>query len=645
MLVTQYSMKPVEAVGMLKIDFLGLKTLTSIQKALDAIEHNHGEKIDWINLDLEDPMAFALLNQGKTLGVFQLESGGMQELAKQLHIDKFEEIIAVGSLYRPGPMEMIPSFVSRKHGREAIEIDHPLMQDALAETYGIMVYQEQVMQIASLLASYTLGEGDVLRRAMGKKDKEEMARQRKKFRKGASAKGIDDETAMKIFDKIEKFASYGFNKSHAAAYGYLTYVTAYLKAHYPKEWLAALMTSDREDLTKVAKIIREAQAMGIPILSPDINESGKEFVAAALGIRFAITAIKGVGEGVVEVILQERTAKGPFTSLYEFFKRIDTQKVGKKVIEYLIEGGCFDFTGWSRQQCLESVDPMYEAAARAQKDEAKGVLSLFALVEGEQEAHFLKIPEAKEKTSKHRILKRENELLGFYLTGHPLDDYKPHFARLSCIPLAEFAELGDEGVGRAAFSIESVQVKIATKTQRKFAILTISDGVERFELAVWSDLYEEKQHLLGENQLLYAILQVDRQQGEMRLQCRWMEDLTKVNEESLKICDGVYDRCRMQAKIFERREKKTSFQKTEPPPPSRKLCLQVDAAQMKCSHVLALKTLFRNFSGSTPIDIEFFDQNGKIGLLSIDANWGVQFNRELEERIKVISPCATIYWE
>ncbi len=236
MAVTQYSMKPVESVGMLKIDFLGLKTLTSIQHAVDAIRKRQGKQVDWMNLRLDDPLTFDLFNQGKTMGVFQLESGGMQDLCRQLHIDKFEEIIAVGALYRPGPMEMIPSFIQRKHKKEVIELDHPWMHDILAETYGIMVYQEQVMAIASRLAGYTLGEGDVLRRAMGKKDREEMAGQREKFRLGALAKGIDEARSMAIFDKVEKFASYGFNKSHAAAYAYLSYVTAYLKANYPGEW-------------------------------------------------------------------------------------------------------------------------------------------------------------------------------------------------------------------------------------------------------------------------------------------------------------------------------------------------------------------------------------------------------------------------
>ncbi len=304
--VTQYSMKPVELVGMLKVDFLGLKTLTAIQTCVNSIYENTGKKIDWVNLPFDDSNTFDLLNQGKTSGVFQLESAGMQELARNLHLDKFEEIIAVGALYRPGPMDMIPSFINRKHKREPIEYDHPWMVDILSETYGIMVYQEQVMQIASKLARYSLGEGDVLRRAMGKKDAAQMAKEREKFRTGALENGIDEATSMRIFDKMEKFASYGFNKSHAAAYGYLSYVTAFMKANYPGEWMAALMTCDSDDITKLGKFIREAQSMGIAILSPDINEAQGNFIATPQGIRFAMNGIKGVGEGVVEAIVAER---------------------------------------------------------------------------------------------------------------------------------------------------------------------------------------------------------------------------------------------------------------------------------------------------------------------------------------------------
>ncbi|MES2344350.1 MAG: DNA polymerase III subunit alpha [Chlamydiota bacterium] len=638
MAVTQFSMKPVEAVGMLKIDFLGLKTLTSIKCAVNAVQKNASVFIDWVNLDLENEATYKLLNQGKTLGLFQLESGGMQDLTRQLHIDKFEEIIAVGALYRPGPMEMIPSFINRKHGREPIDIDHPLMADILSETYGIMVYQEQVMQIASRLANYSLGEGDVLRRAMGKKDHEEMARQREKFRIGALENKIDEETSMRIFDKVEKFASYGFNKSHAAAYGYLSYVTAYFKANYPKEWMAALMTCDRDDITKVAKIIRESQAMGIAVLPPDINESGKEFTATAQGIRFAMTGIKGVGEGVVESVVEERNQKGPFESLYDFIKRIDVRKVGKKVVEHLIESGCFDFTKWSRQALIESVDPIYLTASREQKEAARGILNLFSLMEDQEENRFLIPPQEKEQVSRQKILRRENELLGFYITGHPLDEYRAYLQRLSCVPLSQISEMSHDSVFRSAFIIESVAVKISAKNQRKFAILTIGDGIDRFEVPVWSDLYEEKHHLFIESQVIYAVLQVEKPEGEIKLQCRWLDDLTKVDEAMIVSCDNAFDRAKRQVKMNEYKDKnfpsKRSVEVKKTAPQLSKLVLKIDADCVRFSHILEFKKLFRSSSGTTSVHIEFVNHEGKVGGILIDSKWGIEVTPALEDKLR-----------
>jgi DNA polymerase-3 subunit alpha len=649
MAVTQYSMKPVESVGMLKIDFLGLKTLTAIQHAVSAIKKRRGKEIDWVNLPLDDQPTYDLLNEGRTMGIFQLESGGMQDLVKQLHIDKFEEIIAVGALYRPGPMEMIPSFINRKHKREVIEIDHPLMHDILSETYGIMVYQEQVMAIASKLAGYTLGEGDVLRRAMGKKDKEEMARQREKFKMGALAQGIDEANSMAIFDKVEKFASYGFNKSHAAAYGYLSYVTAYLKANYPGEWLAALMTSDRDDLSKVTKHIHEAQTFAIPILPPDVNESGSEFVATAKGIRFAMSGIKGIGEGVVEAILQERDKAGFYQSLYDFIKRIDTRKVGKKVIEHLIEAGCFDSTGWSREAMLLSVDPMYEEALREQKDAAKGVMNLFALIETDQNSRFNTPPLVKEKFSRQKVLRREHELLGIYLGGHPLDDFRQQLQRLSCVPLKELESLPEQSVCRIAFIIEGVVVKISQKSQRKFAILTVGDGIERFELPIWPDLYDEKGVLIQENQLLYAVIQKENQEGQMRLQCRWLDDLTKADEAMIQLCDNAYDAAKQQAKKAEYRAKQARQTSAKEPDMKKKtaplLKIQLDADTARLSHILALKQAFRAHSGESPIEVAFVSQAGKISSLYIDKTWGVESCKGLEQKLGALVSVKSLSWE
>jgi DNA polymerase-3 subunit alpha len=630
-LVTQFSMKPVEAVGMLKIDFLGLKTLTSIQKTVEAIRASHGKEIDWVNLPLEDKTTFHLMNQGKLNGIFQMESTGMQELARQLHIDKFEEIIAVVALYRPGPMEMIPSFISRKHGKESIEIDHPLMKDVLTETYGIMVYQEQVMQIASLLASYSLGEGDVLRRAMGKKDREEMAGQREKFRTGALQKGLDADTAMKIFDKIEKFASYGFNKSHAAAYGYLAYVTAYLKSNYPGAWMAALMTCDRDDVTKVAKLIGESQAMNIPILPPDVNESGKEFVATPKGIRFAMGGIKGVGEGVVEAIIEERSSKGPYRSLFDFCSRIDTKKIGKKTIENLIEAGCFDFTGSNRQAMIGVLEEMYQTAVQKQKEISKGFIDLFG--EAADPVPAAPAPLAETILSKQHLLRREKELLGFYVTGHPLDEFKALIQRLSCVPFAQVGLLEHDAVLRAAFIVDEAQVKVSGKTQKKFAILKISDGTDRLEVPVWPELYEEKGHLLLDNQLLYAILQVDRREGDLKLQCRWLDDLTRADEVMMKHCETAFDQLKVQQKNMARRDKKIPPKQEKKEMPG-KLFLKLNADEVRHSHVLHLKKLFRSFPGSSPLVLEFLSSNKTLGHIVVDARWGVSLERELEQELR-----------
>lgn len=635
MVVTQFSMKPVESVGMLKIDFLGLKTLTSIQKCVEGIEANTGKKIDWASLPLDNRAAFDLLNQGRTLGVFQLESGGMQDLARQLHIDVFEEIIAVGALYRPGPMDMIPSFCNRKHGREEIEIDHPLMKDILAETYGVMVYQEQVMQIASALAGYSLGEGDVLRRAMGKKDKDEMARQREKFLGGCLKKGIDAETATRIFDKIEKFASYGFNKSHAAAYAYLTYVTAFFKANYPAEWMAALMTCDRDDTSKLAKFIREARALQIEILPPDVNQAGSEFAAVPGGIRFAMSGIKGVGQGVVEEIIAQRKLGGAFTSLYDFVQRADKTKVGKKAIEILIDAGAFDFTRWSRDAMRESVEAMYEQASRDQKESSLGVLNLFSLLET-NEKPFQAPPPVLKPTSKLDLLRREKELLGFYLTGHPMDNYKTELGRLSAVPLKEFEALEDGAIVRAAFVVETVQVKVSSKNQRKFAIVMISDGLERYELPIWSDLYEEKGALLKENQLLYAIVQIERKNGGLSLSCRYLDDLATVNEEKIRLCDEQYDRLKMQVRPPEGKWKGTREKGSGPPPEKEeivKISLHLDADRVRLSHILALKRLFRESPGKSPVEIHFSAGGTRLGSVSVDPTWGVRADARFREKL------------
>jgi len=628
MAVTQYAMKPLASVGMLKIDFLGLKTLTSIQKTVDAIQTATGKTINWVDLPLDDEKTFRLLNQGKTQGVFQLESSGMQELAKQLSIDKFEEIIAVGALYRPGPMEMIPAFIDRKHKRASIEVDHPMMEEIIKETYGIMVYQEQVMQIAQKLADYSLGEGDVLRRAMGKKDRREMARQREKFQKGALANGIDRVKAIEIFDKIEKFASYGFNKSHAAAYGYLSYVTAFLKANYPKEWLAALMTCDRDDLSKVAKHIREAKSMEIKILPPDINEADLEFRATSEGIRFAMSGIKGVGKGAVDGIVKERRKNGPFRSIGHLFQRLDRSIVGKKTVESLIEAGSFDFMGSNRHMLLSSVASLFERACREQKEKARGVMDFFSHAQGKE---IVPNPDPVHvEVSKERMLAKEKELLGFYLTGHPMDAHQERIAELGAQPFHEIRQLDHRSVCRAAFIVEDIKVRVSSKTKRKFAILTISDGSDRLELPIWPDLYEAKTELFCENNVLFAVLQVDREHDFLRLKCLGVEELSGLNENHIEALENIFNHTQKRVRLeTEQKEESQSIMK--------KLYLTLDADRIRFSQIVKLKELFHNFAGNHPIDILFHAEQTKVGTLEIESQWGVELNGGLKAALESLT--------
>ncbi|CRI45028.1 DNA polymerase III subunit alpha [Chlamydia pneumoniae] len=628
MITTQYSMKPVESVGMLKVDLLGLKTLTSINIAMSAVEKKTGQSLAMATLPLDDATTFSLLHQGKTMGIFQMESKGMQELAKNLRPDLFEEIIAMGALYRPGPMDMIPSFINRKHGKEIIEYDHPLMESILKETYGIMVYQEQVMQIAGALASYSLGEGDVLRRAMGKKDFQQMEQEREKFCKRACNNGIDPELATVIFDKMEKFAAYGFNKSHAAAYGLITYTTAYLKANYPKEWLAALLTCDSDDIEKIGKLIREAQSMGIPILPPHINVSSNHFVATDEGIRFAMGAIKGIGRGLIESIVEERDHHGPYESIRDFIQRSDLKKVSKKSIESLIDAGCFDCFDSNRDLLLASVEPLYEAIAKDKKEAASGVMTFFTLGAMDRKNEVpICLPKDIPTRSKKELLKKEKELLGIYLTEHPMDTVRDHLSRLSVVLAGEFENLPHGSVVRTVFIIDKVTTKISSKAQKKFAVLRVSDGIDSYELPIWPDMYEEQQELLEEDRLIYAILVLDKRSDSLRISCRWMKDLSIVNENIIYECDQAFDRIKNQVQKMSftmstsGKETKAKGNKPNENGHTQALApvtLSLDLNELRHSHLCILKKIVQKHPGSRTLVLVFTQDNERVASMSPD---------------------------
>ena len=628
MLVTQYAMKPVEAVGMLKIDFLGLKTLTSIQKACDSIKAIENVAIDWVNLPLNDTTTFDLLNQGKTSGIFQLESQGMQDLARQLHIDKFEEIIAVGALYRPGPMEMIPSFIQRKHGKEKIEFDHPSMAQILEETYGIMVYQEQVMQIASKLAGYTLGEGDVLRRAMGKKDAAEMGRQRDKFRSGALQNNIPELQSMLIFDKVEKFASYGFNKSHAAAYGFLSYVTAFLKANYPAHWMAALMTCDMADISKVAKQAAECKTMGIAVLPPSINDSEQYFTPTDEGIRFAMGGIKGIGEGVVQAIIETRKERGSFKSLTDFIQKVDVKKIGKKTIETLIEAGCFDQFSPSRRALLDQISTQFDTSVRLQKEKVKGYISFFEEEEKEaEEVHVETVDPPLER------LFKERELLGFYLTGHPLQMYTETIEKMGAISVEAVQNLAESDIVIVAVVIEDVEMRLSQKTQKKFAILKASDLTSTMELFVWSDLMEAKGPLIKESALLVALLEVEKKVHEQRVSVRDLFLFEGIEVEPLR---EMRDRTRQQQKAI--LQKRGNMMKAKEEKPEPELKINLDDALVSHQSAVQLKKLFNAHPGRSAVSIEVGPSK-----LKIESSLGVKISQELLQSLSQLQYVKQVF--
>jgi DNA polymerase-3 subunit alpha len=443
--VTQFAMSPLTDLGMLKMDFLGLKTLTVIQDAVDLI-HLHTPEYLVDNEKFDDKETFELLNRGETTAVFQLESGGMMNLCRQFDVNRIEDIIALIALYRPGPMDLIPDFIERKKGKKKVQYLHPLLEEASKETYGILIYQEQVQRAANLLAGYSLGEADLLRRAMGKKDLSKMIQQRKNFVDGCkSVNNIPEKQANDIFDLLEKFAGYGFNKSHSAAYGLISYQTANLKANYPVEFMAAVLSNEINNTEKISTFVAECQRMGIDILAPDVNRSMLKFVPESRdgdrkAIRFGLAAIKNVGEAAMAQVIRERKENGEFKSLEDFAGRLDSRSVNRKILENLIKAGAFDFTLERRDDMFSRVGQIIAGSTAAQKDRATGQTSLFDMNELMSAAA---VPDVIEEDrvvwNQREYLAHEKELLGFYVTGHPLDEYrsvmeKGNYATISSLP-------------------------------------------------------------------------------------------------------------------------------------------------------------------------------------------------------------------
>jgi DNA polymerase-3 subunit alpha len=515
---TQFNMKYVEQAGLVKFDFLGLKTMTVIQKALDLIDSTAGEKIDILRVPLDDVKSYELMASGMTVGVFQLESSGMRSAMVGMKPNRFEDIIALVSLYRPGPMDNIPRYNRIKAGEEEPDYMHPKLKPYLEETYGIMIYQEQVMQAAQALAGYTLGGADLLRRAMGKKIQSEMDAQREMFVKGAMEHSqIPEERASYIFDQIDKFAGYGFNKSHAAAYALIAYWTAWLKANYPVQFMAASMTLDMQNTDKLAVFKQELDRMGISLLPPDINMSEVDFKVEGNAIRYALAALKGVGEGAMQAVVATRRAGGPFKDLYEVSTRVDAGVMNKRQFEQLAASGAFDNLNANRAQVYAAAEMLLRHAQSLAAEKKSGQSSLFG--GGESALAVPPMPTA-QKWDPLETLRQEFDAVGFYLSAHPLDARAAQLQKMKILNLADVTErMGSRSSDMVEMAgvLLKKQVRVSAKSGNKFAFLQMSDATGVFEGMVFSETLARAKDILQEGESFFLRVAVDqKEEGQLR---------------------------------------------------------------------------------------------------------------------------------
>jgi DNA polymerase-3 subunit alpha len=620
--ISQYAMGPLNDLGLLKMDFLGLKTLTVIEDTL-ALIHEREPNFSLKDIPLDDAAAFGLYNRGETIGLFQMESGGMTSLSKQFDVKKLDDIIALIALYRPGPMELIPEYVKAKKGITPIKYLHPLLENICADTYGVMIYQEQVMAAASKLAGYSLAQADLLRRAMGKKDKEKMAKERKNFIEGcARTNKIPEKKANAIFDLLEKFAGYGFNKSHSAAYGVISYQTAYLKAHYPVEFMAGLLSNEINNTEKISVFVGECRRMGISILPPDINKSGLKFtpetVAAAAdrgstektkataangngAIRYGLAAIKHVGEMAMETAIREREQQGDFTSLEDFCARLDSRVANRKMLESLIKAGAFDFLGRDRSELFNCIDDAVSASAAAQRDRIAGQVSLF------DEATAPTGSRKKPATpwSEHQKLSYEKELLGFYVSGHPLDAYADVFAAKNYRSIASLSGLDDRAPFRIAGAIVEVEKKFTRKEGKPFAVVWIEDRADMLEVVVWNEVYQKVSGALEAGRVVEIKGTLDKR-----------DEVPRAVAQEIKT-------------ISSRQPNGATEGSTEQ---ESAVLLQFSAATTG-DELREVRRILSSSPGRRPVRLLFDRANGNALRLDAGAEFSVDLTRELEEKL------------
>ena len=592
---TQFPKETVEEIGLLKMDLLGLRTLTVMNDAVQAARRKCPD-LDLDRLPLDDAATYELLSRGDTIGVFQLESAGLRALIKEMRPSRFDDLVALVALYRPGPLGsgMVEDFIQRKHGKTAVEYLHPALEPILSDTYGVIVYQEQVMQIASQLAGFSLAEADELRRAMGKKKPEVLAAFRNSFIEGAQARGVPRETAERIFELMEYFAGYGFNRSHSAAYALIAYQTAYLKAHFPVEYMAALLSSVMNNTSKMAFYVEECRRMGIEVLPPDINESQEYFAASEGRIRFGLAGIKQVGEGAVASILLARREKGPFRSLLDFCERVDLRHINRRVLENLIRAGAFDSLGLKRSQLLQMLDRCLEMAQKHQRLKATGQVSLFDLdaVEWEESTIDCPVPDLPE-FSFRELLEMEKETLGLYLSGNPLSDYA---AQLSQTVTHAIVELTPEEDGQRV-TLGGILTGVRRTVTRKgdsMAYLNLEDVTGSVEVLVFPRVYSKYAAFLEAGRIVVV---------EGRLQ---------VQEESVRVIADVI-----------------SPVKDNRPP--QKVFIRVPSSSRDTSVLDPLMRLLRRYPGVDQVYL-YFSQDRKLVLTHADL-W-VRVNPELQIQVE-----------
>ena len=605
--VTQFDKNDVETAGLVKFDFLGLRTLTIIQWALDMIKEGQGIDVDIAAIPLEDKKSFRSLQAAETTAVFQLESRGMKELIKRLKPDCFEDIIALVALFRPGPLQsgMVDNFIDRKHGREEIsypdaEYQHECLKEILEPTYGIILYQEQVMQIAQEMSGYSLGGADLLRRAMGKKKPEEMAKQRSTFEDGAKNNNIDPDLAMKIFDLVEKFAGYGFNKSHSAAYALVSYQTLWLKVHYPAEFMAAVMSADMDNTDKIVTLVDEVGRMEMEILPPDLNKGRYKFTVDAEGrIVYGIGAIKGVGEGPIEAIIEARETHGAFTDLFDFCAKVDLKRVNKRVLEKLVLSGAMDNLGPHRAALMATLPEAIAAADQHAKAESFGQSDMFGLLttEPEQvEQAFADVPKWPEKV----WLEGEKETLGLYLTGHPINQYADEIRNYIDGRLVDLRPTGKDQMSTAVGLVLGVRV-MTNKKGRRWAIVTLDDKSARMDVRFFPDMYEQFESILESDRILLIKGQVsfDDFSGGNTITARDAMDIVQAREKN-----------------------------------ARALALQVDTQWCKPEKLASLQSILQSYSGgSCPVQLDILHPDVAVSL-KCGAHWYITPEDQLLHELK-----------